>query len=441
MNEEYTVIRHVRLVDGSGKAAVEDAVVAFVNDVDDITKDHLVYCGSSENFDEQMLQDGEVFTLDLGDDTYTILPGLINTHVHLDLNLPYLDHYDDPWGDSYRAMVTYRRACEALLCGTTTVRGVGTVDVSEIAVRNAINKGMLGGPRIISCGSALCPHAGHGHTVPRSVQCSGADEFIRGLRSQLARGVDQIKLLYTGGLAEAYEGTMDIQMTEAEVKACIEVAHQNSKKVTAHLSNDKAIAQAVRLGMDGVEHAYTLSEETCAMMAEKGTYLTPTLSVSHCNDYLRKHGSPPWQLQKQEAAAQEHIRSCRKAVEAGVKICTGTDLLPSDPVDGTTATIREVELLVEDVGMTPLQAIHSATYNGAELCDVLDMTGTLEAGKKGDFIIVSGKPDQNIRDLRNIRLISMGCRLIKSDLPMLNRQNFNPMLAGISCDGGTFRHW
>ena len=117
MNKEYTVIRHVRLVDGSGKAAVEDAIVAFVNDVDDITKDHLVYCGSSENFDEQMLQDGEVFTLDLGDDTYTILPGLINTHVHLDLNLPYLDHYDDPWGDSYRAMVTYRRACEALLCG------------------------------------------------------------------------------------------------------------------------------------------------------------------------------------------------------------------------------------------------------------------------------------------------------------------------------------
>ena len=335
MRKKYTVIRHARLVDGTGAPAIEDAVFVFFNG-DAVSDDRLVYCGDAAGYDPSITADGEVFALDLADSTYTILPGLVNTHVHLSLELPYLPYYVDKFGDAYRAMVTYRRACEALLCGVTTLRGVGNADTSEIAIRNAINKGMFGGPRIITCGSALCPHAGHGHNTPRNVECSGADEFVRALRGQLAQGVDQIKLMYTGGLEGAYEGTMDIQMTEAEVRACIEVAHNNSKRIAAHLSNDKAIAQAVRLGLDSVEHAYTLSDETCRMMAEKGTFLTPTLVVSHCNDYLKKHGSAEWHLRKQAAAAQEHIRSCRRAVQAGVTICTGTDLLPSDPIDGTT---------------------------------------------------------------------------------------------------------
>ena len=440
MRKKYTVIRHARLVDGTGAPAIEDAVFVFFNG-DTVSDDRLVYCGDAAGYDPSITADGEVFALDLADSTYTILPGLVNTHVHLSLELPYLPYYVDKFGDAYRAMVTYRRACEALLCGVTTLRGVGNADTSEIAVRNAINKGMFGGPRIITCGSALCPHAGHGHNTPRNVECSGADEFVRALRGQLAQGVDQIKLMYTGGLEGAYEGTMDIQMTEAEVRACIEVAHNNSKRIAAHLSNDKAIAQAVRLGLDSVEHAYTLSDETCRMMAEKGTFLTPTLVVSHCNDYLKKHGSAEWHLRKQAAAAQEHIRSCRRAVQAGVTICTGTDLLPSDPIDGTTPTIRETELLVEDVGMTPLQAIRCATRNGAELCGVLAETGTLEPGKLGDFLIVEGRPDENIRDLRNLRLVSKGCRLVKSDLPAITKQNFNPMMAGVPCDGGTFRIW
>ena len=275
MRKKYTVIRHARLVDGTGAPAIEDAVFVFFNG-DTVSDDRLVYCGDAAGYDPSITADGEVFALDLADSTYTILPGLVNTHVHLSLELPYLPYYVDKFGDAYRAMVTYRRACEALLCGVTTLRGVGNADTSEIAVRNAINKGMFGGPRIITCGSALCPHAGHGHNTPRNVECSGADEFVRALRGQLAQGVDQIKLMYTGGLEGAYEGTMDIQMTEAEVRACIEVAHNNSKRIAAHLSNDKAIAQAVRLGLDSVEHAYTLSDETCRMMAEKGTFLNNT---------------------------------------------------------------------------------------------------------------------------------------------------------------------
>jgi len=436
----FTCIKHVRLLVGDGREAIQDGVLVLENG-DTPEQDSLRYCGSFENFHPDFAEGASVAELDLSCGEYTILPGLINTHAHLDLELPYLPYYLDKWGDAYRALVVYRRASEALRCGVTTIRGVGIVGQTELAVRNAFKKGLLWGPRIVSCGSPLVPHAGHGFATPGSVQCSGADEFVRGLRGQLAQGVDQIKLMYTGGLAGANEGTMDVQMTEAEVAACVEVAHSNSKKISAHLSNDHAIAQAVRLGMDGIEHGYTISEETAQLMAEKNVFYTPTLCVSHCNDYMRKLGVPDYTLIKQEAAANAHISSCRRAVEAGVTICTGTDLLPSDPIGGTTPTIRETELLVEDVGLSPLEAIKAATYNGARLCGVDKITGTLEAGKCGDFIIVEGKPDQDIHDLRKLRLVSRGCRLVWSELPVFTKDNFKILPPGVSCTGGVFKRW
>ena len=134
MRKKYTVIRNVRLVDGTGSPAVEDAVFVFFNG-DTVADDRLVYCGSATNYDSAITADGEVFPLDLSDSTYTVLPGLVNTHVHLSLELPYLPYYLDKFGDAYRAMVTYRRACEALLCGVTTVRGVGNADTADYHLR------------------------------------------------------------------------------------------------------------------------------------------------------------------------------------------------------------------------------------------------------------------------------------------------------------------
>lgn len=436
----FTCIKHVRMIIGDGRPAIEDGVLVLENGAAP-EQDVLRYCGAYDEYTPDYPEGAEIAELDLSCGEFTILPGLINTHAHLDLELPYLPYYLDKWGDAYRTLVVYRRAAEALRCGVTTIRGVGIVGQTELAVRNAFRKGLLWGPRIVSCGSPLVPHAGHGFTTPGSIQCSGSDEFVRALREQLALGVDQIKLMYTGGLAGAYEGTMDIQMTEAEVAACIEVAHGNSKKISAHLSSDHAIAQAVRLGMDGIEHGYTISEETADMMAQKHVFYTPTLCVSHCNDYMRKLGVPDYTLKKQEAAAAEHIASCRRAVDAGVTICTGTDLLPSDPIDGTSPTIRETELLVEDVGMTPLEAIKAATYNGARLCGVDRATGTLEAGKCGDFIIVEGSPDRDIHDLRKLRLVSQGCRLVWSELPVFTKDNFKILPPGVSCEGGVFKKW
>ena len=150
-----------------------------------------------------------------------------------------------------------------------------------------------------------------------------------------------------------------MQMTDDEVKAVVDVAHRAGKKCFAHLSNDKAIRQSVLLGVDSVEHGYTLSKETAELMAEHGTYYVPTISVSNSDDYLIAHGCPKHQVEKGREAARTHRQGVTFAKEAGVKICVGTDLLPSDPVDGTNATVREVELLVE-CGLTPMEAIKAA---------------------------------------------------------------------------------
>lgn len=124
----------------------------------------------------------------------------------------------------------------------------------------------------------------------------------------------------------------------------------------------------------------------------------------------------------------------------GVKICVGTDLLPSDPVDGTNATVREIELLVQ-CGLSPMEAIKAATSTGAELCGLQDVTGTLKPGLMGDFIVVEGKPDENISDLRKLRLVAKHCRLIWSTLPNLNVRRFSVLAPGYEMKGGTFCDW
>mgnify|MGYP002236237430 FL=1 len=138
------------------------------------------------------------------------------------------------------------------------------------------------------------------------VMCSGVDAFMKAAREQLAAGADQLKMMYTGGMASANEGLCDMQMTDEEVKAVVDVAHRAGKKCFAHLSNDKAIRQSVLLGVDSVEHGYTLSEETAKLMAEHGTYFVPTISVSSSDDYLLAHGCPAHQVEKGREAAKTH---------------------------------------------------------------------------------------------------------------------------------------
>lgn len=436
-----TYIKNVRIVDGSGAPAIENGLFVFWNAPGEFDKDEVQYVGE---MNEEILAQADKGdnVVDLSGGTYTLLPGLFNVHAHLDLVMPYEDRGNnyDPLGPGYRSLLVYRRAAEALDCGVTTIRTVGTASNVDIDVRNAIKKHMFLGPNMVTCGAEIIAHAGHGFEGCSSIQCTGVDGFTQVAREMCAAGADQLKMMYTGGMAGSKEGLNDMQMRDEEVEAVIWVAHAAGKKTCAHLSNDKAIYRSVELGLDSVEHGYTLSEKTAELMAEKGTYFVPTLCVSNCEDYLIAHGSPAHQVRKGREAGQTHKQGVRYAHEHGVKICVGTDLLPSDPIDGTNATVREVELLTE-CGLTPLEAIKAATANSAELCGLENVTGTLKPGLMGDFIICEGKPDEDIHDLRKLKLVAKDCRLVWGQLPNANVRRFSILAPGYKMEGGTFVDW
>lgn len=426
------LLRNCRVVDGTGAPAVENAMVVV-----DRANGEITYLGP-ENVPQAPCAGPDDEVMDLMG--YTVVPGLFNVHTHLDLKLPFTPYKVDPYSAGYWTLICYRRAVEGLRCGVTTMRCTGGPHGADIAVRNAINNMMLWGPRLVVAGSLLLAHGGHGYNSTGSIECSGVAQFREAARNQIKDGADFIKICLSGGLGTPGEGFTDKQMTDDEVTAVVDVAHMAGRKVASHTGGDKPIQDAVHLGVDCIEHGYVIGEDTAKAMADAGTWLVPTLAVTHAFSYLEAHGSPSYQLEKARQAARYHTEGISRAIKAGVKIAVGTDLLPSDPLDGTHATVREVELLVE-AGMTPLQAINAATLNSALLCDVGDVTGSLAVGKQGDLLVVSGRPDEAISNLRNLVMVARAGHLVWSKVPGAEQEPFHVLPAGFDADGGTFRKW
>ena len=423
-----TCYLNCRLLDGTGAPAVENGVL-----LTDGSK--IVFAGSASDAPAAP----DAVRIDLGG--RTLLPGLFNCHVHLALRFPFtpynVDEYKTP---GYRAMVMYRRAVEALFCGVTTLRCTGESDYADIAIRDAINRGMFMGPRILTAGPVILAHGGHGAGQWGSVECSGPYEFMRETRRAIQKGVDLIKICTTGGMVGEYEGAGTSQMTEEEVRAVTAVARQYGKIVAGHIGNDEAIRLAVRCGVMSIEHGYMMDRRTAREMAAAGAYLVPTLAVSAACDYLERHNNPRYHIEKIRAIGKKHRESAANAVAEGVKIAVGTDLLASDPLDGTNATVREVELLTE-AGLSASEAIRAATSVSAELCGVSEVTGTLKVGMEADFIAVDGAPDRVISDLRKLSMVVSGGSLVRSEIPGDTRVRYSPMPFGAIPEGASFINW
>lgn len=410
-----TIFQNARIIRGDGTPAIENGMFIYGNGHDGDDR-KILYTGSAVEIANQRETDRVV---DLNG--RSIVPGLFNVHVHLWMAGKYYGFTCDPYGVPFRTLIYQRHIMEALMCGVTTVRSVGGSDDIDVAIRNGINADMIYGARLVTCGQPIKPHGGHCHLTRGSVFCSGPDQFRQAVRVELSKGVDQIKLMMTGGAGgTSAEGMFDKHMTDEETRAACETAHMANKLVCAHLSNDTAIRAAIDCGVDCVEHAYTLSEETAEAMADKGCYLVPTLVVTNSADLQKTmqklYGYPQLVMDRLANARAEHVASCKRAIDAGVTICTGTDNLPSDPVAGTWSTTREVELLV-DAGMTPLEAIKAGTYNSAKLCGIDQLTGSLYEGMEADFLVVDGKPDVDIQALRNMQMVCKGSRTAWSDIP------------------------
>jgi imidazolonepropionase-like amidohydrolase len=378
-----------------------------------IEGDRIRSVGGQDELLEAARGQGSTETIDLAG--LHVLPGLINMHVHLGLLLPGAE------GERLRQETTgalaLRMAANArstLKSGVTTVRLVGERGHVDFALKASVATGETLGPRIFTAGELLISTGGHGHELPLAREADGRDGFRRAARAQLKAGADLIKMCISGGIAGQHETIDDAQLTRDEMSAVVEVAHGWGKKVTAHAGPAGAIRQAVECGVDCIEHGFFLTPDVTELMAERGTWLVPTINVSRALDFFGKIGAPQWMIDKALRAGERHWQSLQLAIDHGVPIAMGTDMLPAEPFDGTTVTVRELEFMVE-AGMAPAAAVRAATSAAAQLLDVGHELGSLSPGRLADLVAVEGDPTDDVAALRRLRFVMQGGAVVHDE--------------------------
>ena len=326
----------------------------------------------------------------------TLMPGLINTHDHLGHGDPYDPLLDYPTykrtrlglAAPYRHTFAARYGRQELMDGVTTIRIAGERDFGDLAYREAFDRGLLPGPRIIPSGPALCTELSHGKVC--SVIVNGADQVRAQVRTNIAAGAETIKLFVSGGrtLGVPYHLTTSF-LTRDEIHAAIEEAHKFNVKVIAHLNGGIGVDWGVEAGLDSVEHGFELSDHELDLVVRSRTPVSLSL-LWHFTPSYRQH------LGDQTESVR---RTVRRLYDAGVRLTVGSDACHSQ-----NGIAKQLELLVR-FGIPPMDAISAATRTAAEACGVDGSRGTLEAGKDADVIAVDGDPLADITAIQRIRMV------------------------------------
>jgi imidazolonepropionase-like amidohydrolase len=359
--------------------------------------------------------------IDLGE--RFVLPGLIDSHVHLDSDAggqaALIESVSSsPGHDALRAQWN---GMKTLRAGFTTVRNLGDGSGATLALRDAIDNGWVMGPRIIDAGRSISVTSGHmdgtlsvtENLHPGITQdnlCNGADSCREAVRRQVRRGVDVIKIATTGGVNSRIGAGLGQQMFADEAKAVVETAHLHGKKVAVHAHGTEGINVALAAGADSIEHGTMPNDETLRLFKQGGAFYVPTLStVNGYRERLAKdpNAYPPAVLEKVMWRLEVTGKALEKSVPAGVKIAFGTDAGVSK--HGRNAD--EFELMVKH-GMTPATAIVAATTNAAELLGVAKDVGALRPGMAADLIAVPGDPLKDITVLKTVQFVMKGGRVV-----------------------------
>jgi imidazolonepropionase-like amidohydrolase len=341
-----------------------------------------------------------------------LMPGLMNMHVHLGLKLPGAAGESlATESDTEEVLRMAGNARLSLLSGVTTLRLVGEDHGTDFALRAAIDRGEVIGPRIKTAGEVIVPTGGHG-----SLEADGPYALAHAVRGQIKSGADWIKIAISGGISDVRGSISSAPMTDEEMSTLIDVAHRNGIKVTAHNGSSEAARQALRFGIDGFEHGYHLDAAVLRDMKAKGVWLVPTIVVTQPGalEFYRKIGSPPWYLERVKITGTDHWAMLQNAIRMGVNIALGTDQFPFEPNDGTTATVAEAELYVK-AGMTPLQALQAATTQAARMLAMEADVGSITVGKFADIIAVTADPVKDIHALRTIDFVMKGGAVARDD--------------------------
>lgn len=345
-----------------------------------------------------------------------LLPGFMNMHVHLGLKLPGAAGAAlANESDAELALRMAENARKSLYVGATTVRLPGDARHAEFAVKAAIERGEIQGPRIYSAGEALTPTGGHG----ASRYAKGVDgpvEAMKHTRSQIMAGASWIKLMISKGLADESGDIAASDMTLEEMKAVTDIAHRQGVKVTAHSGSPAATLEALEAGVDSFEHGYYLNKEVFRAMKKKGAWYIPTIVVSQEGvlEFFTKIGAPDWYVGRVHEVGKSHWSALETAIELGVNIAMGTDQFPYEPNQGTTSVVRETELYVE-AGMTPVRALRAAMVEPARMMGIDGDLGGIAVGKYADIVGIQGDPLKDISALRSLDFVMKGGTVVRDD--------------------------
>jgi imidazolonepropionase-like amidohydrolase len=342
----------------------------------------------------------------------TVLPGLIDCHTHLTFAPNLMGVSGLLHSVPRQALTGAKNAQTTLLAGFTTVRNLGAHGYSDIALRDAINAGDIVGPRIIASGPTLGITGGHAdesflpfefHHRSDGV-ADGVENVMAKTREIIKYGANVIKFCSTGGVLSLGDDPKAAEFTMDEMKAIVGEAHRLGRKVAAHAHGGEGLKQAVMAGVDSIEHGSYIDDEGIRLMKEKGTYLVPTIYLTEWfMENYEKLGLPPQIIAKAKDVMPAMKKNLTRAIQQGIPVAFGTDAaVYPHGLNG-----REFAVLVR-MGLTPMQAIQTATVNASKLVDRADSIGTIETGKFADLIAVEGDPTKDVTELERIKFVMKG---------------------------------
>lgn len=419
MNEKAIAIVGGRLIDGTGREAIDDAVIT-------VEEGRITFVGKSGEV--EVPSECKV----LPADGKTVMPGLIDAHFHFfgvkeHSIAENVDRILNHRLGTIRSTVMARILLEN---GFTAIRDCG--GWNALALKQAIEEGMIPGPRIMAAGSYISQTGGHGdvHYLPLEWArqmlriADGPDDCRRAVRESIREGADFIKIMTSGGTGSMRDPCEIPQFTLNEIRAMVDEAHTNRRRIATHCYCPEGAKNAVEAGIDSIEHGSLLGtdEEVLRTMAEKNVVLVPTLSIIKLEaEHGEELGMPKWTYSRSRELIKDQYNTVRKAHAAGTKIALGTDYmgLYEPPYPRTGSNAYELQLLVEETGFTPMEAIISGTLRGAEAMGLESQMGTLEPRKLADIIIVDGNPLNDIAMLQNPEKIQT---VIKNGEIVINKQ-------------------
>lgn len=349
-----------------------------------------------------------------------LLPGFIDCHVHICADT-FNPDATVGWAHALPgtiALFAARAARRLLLCGVTTARDVGGWDYHEIAVREAIRHGWIEGPRLVCAGRILSiTSSTTAYYRGMYEEADGADAVRAAARKQFAHGAQFIKLLATGAVTSTeYESPMATQFRRDEIAAAVEVAADNLSYVAAHAHSPNGIRNAIECGCHSIEHTVYGNEEVYRLMAERGTWLVPTLCASQAmfNDPAFTARTTDHIRRRYDQIRHIHVENIRTARRLGVRIAMGSDA--GTPGNHCGDNLQELEVMVRQAGFSTLEAIQSSTLHAARMMRLEDSVGSIEIGKSADLIAVAANPLDDISALRSVPFVMRNGAVAKNDL-------------------------